>query len=365
MELNTNQLTLSWLNSAKGIGNGKIKYLLEYFNSPEAVWDNFSSEINNLTELSQDTKDYLIKTKRNFPDYIENKLNEENASIVTFFDEDYPKRLINIDIPPYILYYKGNINEINNLTIAIVGSRKATKYGMSMAEKFTKELSELGVNIVSGLAYGIDGIVHRTAIKNNALTYGIIGCGIDMVYPKSNEYLYKNIVESHGAVITEFPFNMQPLPYNFPIRNRIISGLSNGVLVIEAQQKSGTLITASHAAEQGREIFAVPGNINSLYSKGTNLLIKDGAKITTCVEDIVEEILELKSVFNKSKNEFRYDLNEEENKIINLLKTGEKTIYEIAEEIDMDVSDILSNLTILEMKDVVKQMPGNKFFVDN
>lgn len=365
MELNINQLTLAWLNSARGIANGKIKYLLEYFNTPEEIWNNFNGEINNLTELTHETKDYLIKTKTNFPHYIINKLNEENAKIVTCFDGNYPERLININNYPYILYYKGDIKEIDNLSIAIVGSRKATNYGIFAAEKFTKELSELGVNIISGLASGIDGVAHRTAIKNNTLTFGVIGCGMDIIYPKSNESLYHNIVESKGAVITEFPFGMKPLPANFPVRNRIISGLSNGVLVIEAQQKSGTLITVSHAAEQGREIFAVPGNINSLYSKGTNLLIKDGAKITTCIEDIIEEILEFKKNLKEERKNSIYNLNEEEIKIINVLKTGGKTIYEISENTHMKVNDILSNLTVLEMKNVVKQMPGKKFFIDN
>jgi DNA processing protein len=158
---------------------------------------------------------------------------------------------------------------------------------------------------------------------------------------------------------------MKPLPSNFPVRNRIISGLSDGVLVVEAQRKSGTLITVSHAAEQGREIFAVPGNINSLYSKGTNLLIKDGAKITTCIEDIVEEILKLENALNEDRKKFTDELNEEEIKIINVLKTGGKTIYEISENTHMRVNDILSYLTVLEMKNVVKQMPGKKFFVDN
>lgn len=363
MELNINQITLAWLNSVNGISNGKIAKLIEYFKTSENLWENFCSEKLNLASLNQNMINQLTKIKDEFPELLMKKLKDENASLITYFDEKYPKNLKNIDGFPYVLYCKGNLDALDNISIAVVGSRKATSYGKFTAEKFTRELSVLGVTIISGLASGIDSVAHKTAIANNTKTIGVIGCGIDIIYPKKNESLYSDIVASGGAVITEFPFGMEPVPANFPIRNRIISGLSNGVLVIEAQEKSGTLITAGHAADQGKEIFAVPGNIDSLFSKGTNALIKDGAKLVTCIDDIIDEILELKSMVKVEKNKFSLSFNQNELKIIDILKTGSKSIYEITENIDMEISDILSTLTVLEMKNVVKQMSGKKFYL--
>lgn len=289
------------------------------------------------------------------------KLNEHNAFAVTIFDDDYPLLLKEIALPPYILYCRGSIKNIDNLSIAVVGSRKATSYGKWAAEKFTRELSELGVNIVSGLAAGIDSVAHKTALKCGAKTIGVIGCGIDVVYPKINEQLYNEIAEKDGAVITEYFFGMQPMPNNFHDRNRIISGLSHGVLVIEAQERSGTLITAGHAADQGREIFAVPGNIDSIYSKGTNALIRDGAKITTSLDDIIEEIPLLKEKSAKKNSIDLTSLSSDEMKVIKCLLSGNKTVYEIEGETGLETPLLLSILTFLEMKGKISQISGNKF----
>lgn len=364
--LNINQLALAWLNSINGISNRKIDSILNYFNgNTNDLWDNFEVEKYNLKTLSNKLIAALSNSKESIEEKLIKKLQNENAHIITIFDENYPKKLRQIAGAPYILYYKGNIDDINNLSIAVVGSRKATTYGKFTAEKLTRELSLLGVNIVSGLASGIDTIAHKTAIKNNVKTYGIIGCGINVVYPKSNEKLYSEIVEKNGAVITEYTFGMEPMPNNFHDRNRIISGLSDGVLVIEAQEKSGTLITAGHAANQGKEIFAVPGNIDSFYSKGTNGLIKDGAKITTSINDIIEEILELKERTNIKRNYIDYSkLSEQEIIILNCLQSGSKTIFQINEETCLDTGILLSRLTFLEMKGVIKQISGNRFILN-
>ncbi len=365
-ELNSNQITLAWLNSVNGISNRKIEKLLEYFGGVNEIWDNFEAERSNLNLLKPEILYNLSKTKRGFSEKLDKKLKEQNAFLVTYFDDEYPKKLKNIDGAPYILYYRGNLKTANNTSVAVVGSRKATEYGMWVAEKFTRELSELGVTIISGLAYGIDTIAHKTSIKHNTHTIGVIGCGIDLIYPKKNETLYQKIVDMDGAVITEYPFGMQPMPSNFPDRNRIISGLSDGVLVIEAQEKSGTLITAGHAANQGREIFAVPGNIDSIFSKGTNLLIKDGAKIVTCVDDIIEEIPELKKIVDNNRREKNkiIDLNDDESKIINLLILNGATLYEISDNTDMEIGEILSVLTILELKGIVRKVSGERYFLN-
>jgi len=364
-ELNLNQITMAWLNSVNGLSNRKIEKLLEYFGSIEELWNNFNVEKYNLSILNPEIIYNLTKIKDGFGERLFEKLHDENAFIVTCFDEEYPNKLKNIDGAPHILYYKGNLSAANNLSIAVIGSRKATNYGKWTAEKFTKELSDFGVTIISGLAMGIDTIAHQTAIKYNTRTIGVIGCGINIVYPKKNETLYRQIVEADGAIITEYPFGMEPMPSNFPDRNRIISGLSDGILVIEAQEKSGTLITVGHAANQGKEIFAIPGNIESLYSKGTNALIKDGAKIVTCIDDIIEEILEFKNMVYSKKLINDNNMNVSELKIINFLTLSNATIYEMSENIDMEISDILSTLTILELKGIVKQISGKKFVLIN
>ncbi len=363
--LNINQLSLSWLNSINGISNRKIDRIIEYFNgSTKDLWDNFEVEKYNLKILSPKLIAVLSNSKESFEEKLLKKLHDENAQIITIFDENYPYKLRQISGAPYVLYYKGSLKDIDNLSLAVVGSRKATSYGKWTAEKFTRELSQLGVNIISGLASGIDTIAHKTALSSKAKTVGVIGCGINIIYPKSNEKLYNEIVEKGGTVITEYTFGMEPMPNNFHDRNRIISGLSDGVLVIEAQERSGTLITAGHAANQGREIFAVPGNIDSLYSKGTNSLIKDGAKITASIDDIIEEILELKERVDHNKNFIDYSkLSEQEIIILNCLQSGSKSIYEINEETELDTGILLSRLTFLEMKGVIAQIPGNRFIL--
>ncbi|HBV67959.1 MAG TPA: DNA-protecting protein DprA [Clostridiales bacterium] len=365
--LSINQKTIAWLNSAKGISNKKIEKLVDYFNgSPEYIWDNFETEKFNLSILKPETISSLINTKNSFEERLLKRLDSEKASLITIYDECYPKRLREIEGAPAILYYKGTLEEIDNLSISVVGSRKATSYGKWAAEKLTSELAAFGVNIVSGLAAGIDSVAHKAALKSGTKTVGIIGCGIDVIYPKFNEKLYAELAEKGGAVITEYPFGMQPMPNNFHDRNRIISGLSDGVLIIEAQEKSGTLITAGHAANQGKEIFAVPGNIDSLYSRGTNSLIRDGAKLTTSVEDIIEEIPELREK-SDLKSKYAYyqkitgEADENEIKIIDCLRSGSRTAHEIIEELRMDAGKILSMLTMLEMKGVIIQITGGRF----
>ncbi|MEL7604852.1 DNA-processing protein DprA [Sedimentibacter saalensis] len=359
--LSINQKTIGWLNSARGISNGKIEKLLNYFEGNTTyLWDNFECEKKNL-QLKEEIIIELSRTKDSFEENMLKKLNEHNAFAVTIFDETYPLLLKEIVLPPYILYCRGSIKNIDNLSIAVVGSRKATSYGKWATEKFTRELSEIGVNIVSGLAAGIDSVAHKTALKCGAKTIGVIGCGIDVVYPKINEQLYNEIAEKDGAVITEYFFGMQPMPNNFHDRNRIISGLSHGVLVIEAQERSGTLITAGHAADQGREIFAVPGNIDSIYSKGTNALIRDGAKITSSLDDIIEEIPLLKEKSAKKNSIDLTCLSSDEMKVIKSILSGNKTVYEIAGETGLETPLLLSILTFLEMKGKITKISGNKF----
>lgn len=361
---NINKITFSWLNSINGISNGIIGKFIEYFKTPENIWYNFMQEKDNINFINENIKMQLIRKKNKFPEILLERIKKENISIITIFDEDYPKKLKTINNPPYILYIKGDVSYFDGVLIAVVGSRKATNYGKWVTEKLTKELAELGVIIVSGFANGLDTIAHKTAIKHNTKTIAVLGSGIDIIYPKKNINIYNEVI-SNGMIITEQTFGMSPLASNFPNRNRIISGLCEGVLIVEAKEKSGTLITASHAAEQGREVFVVPGNIDSIYSKGTNALIKDGAKITTSIYDICEEIGFLKNRVDNIKKIKMEQLNEQEKKIVKLLMTGEKTIFDLSQNLDIQVNEILSILTILEMKGYIKQMRGKKFMLAN
>ena len=252
--------------------------------------------------------------------------------------------------------------EEDSLSIGIVGSRKATSYGKWACEKFSKELVKMGVTIVSGLALGIDTVAHKTAIKEGGRTIAVLGNGIDIVYPKNNKELYADII-NNGMILTEFPLKTPPLAYNFPQRNRIIAGLSLGIIVIEAKEKSGSLITAHLALDQGKDVFALPGNINSLYSKGTNKLIKDGARPLLDIEDIIEEISQLQvkiSQDKKSKIDYT-DLSEVEIKIVDTLKEGPLHSDLIAYKTGLDISAVISIITILELKGIIKELTSRTF----
>lgn len=365
-ELDYNKLVIGWLNTQSGIGNVGINKLLEYFETPKNIWTNLKDEIDNINFLrcKKSVLNNLIDRKEGFEEKFIKKLNEEHVTVVTILDDEYPKKLRNINNPPCLLYCKGDIKCLNDNSIAVVGSRKATDYGKWCANKLTGELAKRGITIVSGLAYGIDSIAHRTALDNNVKTIGVIGSGINIIYPIKNEKLYKDIEENDGLIISEYPFDSAPISANFPNRNRIISGLSCGVLIIEAQDKSGTLITASHALEQGKDVFCVPGNINSIFSVGTNKLIRDGAKLVIDVNDILDEIHEFREIKNTEQMSINFDgLNQTEKDIINMLKLGVMDINILCNRIEQVPSRIMSYLSILEMKGIIKQTSPGKYII--
>jgi len=215
-------------------------------------------------------------------------ITKENINCLDIFDQDYPSLLKEIENPPIVLYLKGNRKVLGKFLFAIVGSRKPTSYGISIAGDFSDKLSKEGIVIVSGLARGIDTIAHQKAIKAGE-TVAVLGSGLLNIYPRENKGLACEIASS-GAVVSEYPLFTAPLKENFPRRNRIVSGISRGVLIVEATSRSGALITARSACEQNREVFAIPGSINSSLSKGTHILIKEGAKLVDCLEDILEEL---------------------------------------------------------------------------
>ena len=291
-------------------------------------------------------------------------LKKNKIKFLSLQDKDYPSALRYIADPPYVLYVKGEIKKEDQLSIGVVGCRKPTIYGRSNTEKIVNALLDAGFSIISGLARGVYTIAHRAAVEKKRRTVAVLGSGLLNVYPSENESLVWEIIEN-GAVVSEFPLMMKPEKYNFPRRNRIISGLSLGTLVVEAGEVSGALITARYALEQGREVFAVPGNIDSIMSKGTNSLIKQGAKLVENYLDIIEElkgVLPEEFLNRKGQSELMaVALTEIESKLFNTLGEAPKHIDELVKESGVAVNAVLSTLVNLEIKGLAKQYPGKNF----
>ncbi|HVI42610.1 MAG TPA: DNA-processing protein DprA [Anaerovoracaceae bacterium] len=286
------------------------------------------------------------------------QISTEQIKQVEIGDKDYPELLNYIVNPPEKLYYIGDIGIASEPSIAIVGARKATSYGKWAAYGFAKKLSEYGIGVVSGMAYGIDSYAHKGAVENQGKTTAVLGCGIDICYPESNKVLRENILKE-GLILSEYEPGVLPLPFRFPMRNRIISGLCIGTIIVEAGLNSGSLITAECAAEQGRNIYALPGNINSIYSFGTNKLIKDGATPLTVFDDIIEELGIARHI---PASAMEIELGKDEKKVYDyILQSGETTTDSICRSIGKMPSDVNAMVTILEMKGLLQTALGKIF----
>lgn len=303
---------------------------------------------------------------------------KSDAKIITLNDQGYPLLLRNIYDPPFVIFYRGNLPQDEDIAVAMVGSRKATAYGRLMAETLSKDLAEKGVWVVSGMARGIDTWSHKGCLKGGGRTVAVLGSGIDVVYPRENRGLYEEIIAS-GAVVSEFPPGSPPLPQHFPARNRIISGLSRGVIVVEAAEKSGSLITVDFALEQGRDVFAIPGPVTSPLSKGTHKLIRQGAKLVEKAEDILEEYEEYEEYIEgysegytkghiegpgKKKNGFDlFTFSQEERDILEFLLTGSVHFDDLVMQSGLNAAELASLLTQWEIKGLVKQIPGKYYII--
>ena len=368
-KLNIEDLTrLRLLLSIEGIGPGKIRNLLSKFHT---LHDILSSDFNSLHDVDGISDNLAKRICSGLSRFEEmkseifkelEKLDKLHTSIITIWDKEYPALLKKIYDPPLILYVKGELIEADNFSIAIVGTRLPTNYGKIQAEKFAADLALQNITIVSGMARGIDSVAHWTTLKNNRRTIAIIGSGIDVVYPPENRKLFEGITEN-GAVISEFKPGTKPDAQNFPRRNRIISGLSLGCIVIETGINGGAMQTASFALDQGREVFAVPGNNGIRQAEGTNLLIQKGeAKLIVLAEDVLTELnLKLKPVIGKNIPRQQTELNLFEEKIINALNNEPVQIDKISCLTSLSTSDCLVNLLSLEFKGLVKQLPGKMF----
>lgn len=272
------------------MGAVKKQKLLKHFKDIEKIYNGTKEELMQVEGIGEKTSEIILSTsiKQNLDKHIE-YMEKQNIDIVSIQDEEYPEILKEIYDAPISLYVRGNKTILNELSVAIIGCRECTEYGRNITKNLSYNIAKNKINIVSGLAKGIDGIAHQGALFASGKTIAVLGNGLDTIYPKENEHLAVEILQKGGAIISEYPLGTKPEKQNFPERNRIVSGMSKGIIVVEAKEKSGTLITVDFALEQGRDVFVVPGNINSEASIGTNDLIKQGAKLITSYKDVLEE----------------------------------------------------------------------------
>lgn len=348
------------LSSIEEISSNFIQKLYNHFGDIEKAFNaNDLSAIDGLNVKK--AEEFLRLRDKIDPDKALSEVEKRGIKFLTYEDVDYPYLLKNIDNPPSVLYYKGDLKNCNlEKTLAVVGSRRATSYAKDALTKVLKELSGTDICIVSGLASGIDSTAHRAAIDNNLKTIGVIASGFDFTYPASNKDLYKTIEEGYGAVVTEYFPTFEPIKFRFPQRNRIVSGLSYGTLVAEASLKSGALITANLTLEQGRELMCIPGLITNPNTEGIYKLLKNGATMVTCAEDILEALnwevkIEQQNLFNLP------DLSEDEQRIYEALEIEDKGVDELQAYTRLNIDNLLMYLTTLELKGIIKQVDGDRY----
>lgn len=355
---------LNSLNLISGVGSQKIKKLLAHFETAENAWEAELSELKNSGIPEKLAEKISIDRKNINPDEEWEKLQKENVAMLTLDSSNYPELLREISNPPYILYVRGQLDFFNfSPSISIVGSRKYTAYGEQITTSFSQELAEAGFTIVSGMAFGIDSFAHRGALQKNGKTVAILGNGLDEknIYPRENLFLAREI-EKSGAILSEYPIGTQAGPLTFPARNRLVAGMSRGTLVVEAGEKSGALITAQMALESNREVFSVPGSIFSSASAGTNELIKKGARVVTCMRDILEEF-DLENAFPKNAPTPKNPENETEKIILEILSIDPIHIDKLVKLSKLKTADVSSSLSLMEIKGWVKNIGGQNYII--
>jgi DNA processing protein len=361
-----------------GLGRSKIPLLLKKFGSAKALFEASEAELLNAGICApKNVFQFIKKRSLDLPKRIDTFCKLNGVSIVSIYDEDYPKSLKEIHDPPLILYVRGEIPKFN-YAIGVVGSREASHYGLKAASFFATGLAREGIPIISGGAKGIDAAAHEAALKAGGTTIAVLGCGLDIAYPASNQKLFERIAQN-GAVISEYPPGTAPMSQNFPARNRIIVGLSRGIVVAEAAQKSGALITAHIAADEGREVYCVPGNIFENTSIGCHELIRQGAKLVDSVTDILEDKIAWQvamqqkvfqpSIFEPADDKLKYSLEAVSpsfsklgENILALLKQGPLSLEEITEQSGKSVSEISMELLELQVAGYIDMDNGNRYF---
>ena len=409
-----------WLAHRPGVSDRMKMVLLEHFCDPEDIYFADGEAFNHIPELSEEARTSLRDKNLASAEATLEACSRKKLHILTYRDAGYPARLRNIPDPPLVLYYKGQLPELDSVpVIGVVGTRKASAYGLTAAKRMGYQIGRCGGAVVSGMAYGIDGMAMSGALTAGATTVGVLGCGADIIYPLSNRALFRD-VERYGCILSEFEPGQPPARWTFPRRNRIISGLSCGVLVVEAPESSGALITARHAAEQGRDVFVVPGNIDVPSCVGSNRLLRDGAIMVCSGWEVLSEYqgifpdkihredapahqtaypdevakaareaetkppkvaqkpripreesnlkknLEKKSIDKppvaaySDVNTDLSNLSEEERRIVAALQAGQRLVDDVIAETGLTTGKLLSILTMLELKGIIKRLPGKQ-----
>lgn len=359
-----------WLAFSKiySIGTKRLEKLLEYFNSVKDSWHAAPADLQQIEGFSPKVIEKFIAERNSIGDL--NKLEEnilsKDIQIITMNDENYPFYLKQIYDPPIVLYVKGSLNNLNEeRSLAVVGSRRSSNYIKDILKKIISELKGSDISIISGMAVGIDTCAHQAALDNGLNTIAVIGSGFDNIYPKQNRTLFKDIINSGGAVISEYYPDQKADLWTFPRRNRIISGLSQGTLVGEAGLKSGALITAKLCLDQNRELMCIPGMISSPNAEGTYKLIKEGAAVVTKAEDVFHQLnWESNNRFESENKNIEPEFLGNEQKIYKLLELEPKSFDSILNETKISIDELMMALTSLELEGVIKQLPG-QIFVKN
>jgi DNA processing protein len=351
-----------WLRLSKlELAPRRAASLIDKFGSPEAVFSATEAELRSVEGLTGRSLEKLLAAEPADLDKSLDILEKKNIQMITFQDKDYPANLLQTIDPPIVLFTRGELKEADKFSVAIVGSRKASVYGKSMAERIAKDLSNRGLSIISGGARGVDAAAHRGALSAGGRTVAVLGCGIDICYPGEHKDLFDRIAEN-GAVVSEYSPGTPPEGWRFPARNRIISGISLGVLVVQAPLNSGSLITARYAQEQGKDIFVLPGNVDDLRNQGGHALIRDGATLVESADQILEDLGIQIEETPRPQLTFAFEsLTEEERKLVELLSLQPKHMDQIILESKLSTSQVTGMMTMLEMKGIVKRVPGNAY----
>ena len=358
MEYSLNDKAIIWLNLFDFLTIEKRHRILQFFDEPKDIFSSFKNHYEVFSKIM--TPEHYTKMccalNLNFVDNEIINLDKSKIQVLTYLSPLYPQDFVNYPTYPLALYCKGDVSLIKDFSIAVVGTRKVSKYGAFATEKIVTGLAQAGVTIVSGMATGVDTIAHTIALKNGAKTIAVLGSGFDHIFPKSNFELYQKICEN-GLVITEYVTSMKPLAYNFPVRNRIIAMLSKGVLMTEAGLKSGAIYTINYGIDYGKEIFIVPGNIDSFSSQGCNQLLKRAqTALTTCAEDILD-FFHIEKISHQKPKQTQISM--EQKIVLDVIGNNELSFDEIVAKTKLDIKTLIRLLTTLEISGLIKKSAGN------
>ena len=357
-----------WLTHMYGTNVQYIDNLLKAFGSAEGIYNATGEPLKKENIIPKIALSKMIELKKTLnPDELLGDMQRKGIRYIPKDSEEFPPLLKNIDSPPYGLYILGTMPSFDKLWVSVVGTRKPTDYGKTATKKLAKELSEKGVIIVSGMADGLDGVANMAALEGGSPTVAVLGSGVDICYPSVHEKLYEKI-QQNGCILSEFPPGTSPEKWHFPWRNRIISGLSQATLITEAEIKSGTSITINYALEQGREVMAVPGNITSKRSEGTNKLIKEGAHVATCAMDVLDALGVIESEILNNINEEIHNILDiplapNEKTVYSLLVDGQKGLDDIIKKSGLEPREVMVVLTKLVISGRIREMPGQKYII--